>query len=44
MISKKDLVSRIFDLECVIDLLEDRIAKCERAVEKKTRRKNEIKK
>ena len=39
MISKKDLMDRIFDLECVVDLLEGRIAECERTIDKKKKAK-----
>ena len=44
MISKKDLMDRIFDLECVVDLLEGRIAECEQSLKKKKGGKREIKK
>ena len=35
MISKQDLLDRIFDLECVVDLLVQRVSDCERKIEKK---------
>ena len=41
MISKKDLMGRIFDLECVVDLLTQRVSDCERKIEKKKARKDD---
>lgn len=41
MITKKDLLERIFNLECVIELLTQRVSDCERVIEKKKARKND---
>lgn len=45
MITKKELLIRICDLECVVDMLEQRVTECEQDVKKvKKVRKNEGKK